>query len=216
MKALSKLWSIAQTKRLWFSRVFGLLFFGVLFWPSCGPVCPDAPPYIHIKSVQVIGFKNYDFILQPTDITEDDAFRITAQFDDVDYVTETVSWNWGNSAYALSCVDPGENGLKSAIDSIWITSDQDFRGIVKGESINSVFQAQHEVYNEDSLKYILEPISFAQQAADANKSQNIVGDMFWVPNTHKETQVYQMFQINILFEDGRKLTRSTNPVKFIE
>ncbi len=192
------------------------LSFLILIWPACGRLCPDQPPYIHVNDVQVIGFNGYDIILIPTEIEEDEEFRITAQFDDVKYVTDNFQWNFGNPAYALSCVDPGSGGLKADVDSIWITSDKEFRSWPAGTSLNSYFQPLHEVYNDDSLRYILEPVGYDVQIQEANKSYNTVKDMFWIPKSHEESPDFQQFEIHIRFADGREINGSTNPVKFVE
>lgn len=52
-----------------------------------------------------------------------------------------------NAAYACTCIQCGDQGLKSKLNSIEITSDNTFNGISANGSLNSFFKVQKDFYS---------------------------------------------------------------------
>ena len=64
---------------------------------------------------------------------------ITFEADFVGNITNPLS-GFMNSAYALTCEEPGDYGLENNIESLIVTSNSKFNDIPAGESLNNILQ----------------------------------------------------------------------------
>ncbi|MEO6254513.1 MAG: hypothetical protein ABIO79_14465 [Ferruginibacter sp.] len=110
-----------------------------------------------------------------------------------------------NSAYACSCRGCGEQGLKSKLLSIEVTSDNTFNGIAADNSLNSFFKVKGDNinvpdYSIDSLITLF------------NGPGNLRAGFFLFTKIKPGNTLSHKFKINMVFTNNTVLTVVTHPI----
>lgn len=115
-------------KKLIFGGVFSLSLLGL---SNC--FCDPAPPYVDFSEIDIHSLE--------TEVTVGDSLLLYLDPREPVYISERVIQALSFSkAYATSCPNPGEAGMKFPIENMAITSNHDFdSGHKAGENLNDLF-----------------------------------------------------------------------------
>lgn len=110
-----------------------------------------------------------------------------------------------NTAYACSCNDCGDKGLKSKLLSIEITSDNIFNGIPANNSLNSFFKVKGDNisipgYSIDSLITLF------------NQQGGIRAGFFLFTKIKPGNTLSHKFKLNMVYGNSTTITAITNPI----
>ncbi len=110
-----------------------------------------------------------------------------------------------NAAYACKCNGCGEQGLKSKLVSIEITSDNLFNGIPANSSLNSFFK----VKSDDPTK---PDYSINDLIILFNQPVGIKAGFFAFTKVKPGNTLEHRFKLNLVYADNTELTVVTNPI----
>jgi hypothetical protein len=109
-----------------------------------------------------------------------------------------------NSGYACSC-GCGEQGLKSKLLSIEVTSDNSFNGIAANNSLNSFFTVKDD--NVGVPDYSIDSL-----IALCNESNGIRAGFLLFTKTKPGNTFSHKFKINMVYANSTVVTVVTNPI----
>jgi hypothetical protein len=134
-------------------------------------------------------------------VIEGDSIVLLAEYEPA--FVNVSSFSFGlfmNSAYALSCEDPGQHGIKDKLVDMVVTSDHAFNGIPANESLNE-FVAELETgipIADFAAAFTTRPYSFLS--------------VFHLVITQKPSQPEHQFTLTMTFESGRTIENQTGRV----
>jgi hypothetical protein len=151
------------------------------------------------------GVKYYDFdkayVHAPNpEVKRDEEFTFTLDYDL--YYFATLNNFFYNSAYALSCANPGWGGSKNPVVKIEITSDADFN---ENYPANSLLNDIVEFFEDYPPKYIpLDQMDFSRNFG------------IWLSIRNRPTKSNEhTFYINIYKADGQVITTNSEKITWL-
>lgn len=148
-------------------------------------------------------------------VTDTEAFGINVTYSDVEYLASRFyTMSFSNSARALSCIEPGESGLKSTLSEIKISSNQDFQDILSGESINVFFHIKSGMFEEDENGNLVETELTIEEGTSFFEGRPFYGNSALYFSSLPGNNLEHTFMVELTFEDGSSLSTQTVPVQF--
>lgn len=174
----------------------------VLFSGILGCECFNAGTEWDIEGFSVSIFDKHGN--NPTNgIIEGDSIRILITFE-----AEFVEFNSKpfrglmNSAYATSCEEPGDDGLKNEIESFIVTSNSDFNEISAGEPLNELLIA-------NSKKTIIDWISNSHSWMFRYDK---FGELMFIEKP--EISSSHIFTLKFVLESGEIIKQNTDEIQW--
>lgn len=187
---------------------FFVLAFGI---PACKP-CGDIDEFFDINQINVFNYTKtslgYDRPLEEDSIEFED-YIIKCRYK-VDYYSQiTPNYNLINTAYALSCIDPGERGSVEGIDTILVITKFDYDStFLAGDTLSPIVTINNGWANNSFI-----PLS---EFITQNKETIRVAYGFDIQLTKKpkDLTTHYTFDVIVKLGNGEVYTSTTPQVYF--
>ncbi|MCC6724264.1 MAG: hypothetical protein IT258_07100 [Saprospiraceae bacterium] len=174
----------------------------VLFSGILGCECFNAGTEWNIKDFAISIVDNQN--LSPVNgVIEGDSAQLIIIFE-AEFVEATTNPLKGliNSAYATSCEEPGDDGLKDEIASFIVTSNSDFNGIEPGGSLNEKLA----VYGRKPLE------QWISSSASWMFSYDRMVELIFIEKP--EASSTHIFTVKIEMESGKIIEQNTDEIQW--
>lgn len=194
-------------------KVFTLIaFFALAFGiPACKP-CGDIEEYFDINQIEVINYKNisasYNRPLEEDSIEFED-YIIKCRYK-VDYYSQNMpNYNLMNTAYALSCIDPGGQGSVEGIDTILVITQSDYDStFLAGDTLSPIITINDRSYNTNFISL--------SEFITQNKENIKVAYGFDIQLTRKPKDLATAYKFDVIMKlgNGEEHRATTSAVYF--